>query len=65
MKRYPYARKTSKRATHGADLPAGTKVARQVEKARGVPRDDRGTVQFHGGELTAASKARALKRLGL
>ncbi len=65
MKRYPDARKTSKRATHGADLPAGTKIARQIERARGVAKDERGGVQFHGGELTAANKARALKRIGL
>lgn len=65
IKRDPGARKTSKRATHGKPQPAGIKVGRAIERNLGVPRDARGFMVFHGGELTTAAKERALKRLGL
>lgn len=64
IKRDPGARKTSKRATHTKPQPAGIKVGRAIERNSGVPRNERGFVVFHGGELTAAAKERALRRLG-
>lgn len=38
--------------------PAGTKVAKLVEKVRGMPKEDRGTVVFHGGPLTRLNQSR-------
>jgi hypothetical protein len=46
----------------GKPNPAGTKVARRIMKARGLPWN--GEV-FHGGELTALNNARRLKRAAL
>lgn len=48
-------------AFHRRGAP-GTKIGRAIERAIGIKKDDRGNRIFHGGELTAANLARAIKR---